>query len=182
VLALQRGADQKILKLSYEIDSARAEESTIRCALVMSGILGDGKHNYIWKEAIHDAWSRLVQKRCTSRLWKTYCLMAEEHAIEVFCNNLRKALLAPPATNISPVVFALDFGFQAGIKCALLDTNGQLLTNQESALSTVSFMRDYEKGKQQMIELLQSCQPNTNGKVVVAWHLGMGTGHKKHAS
>lgn len=174
VLALRRGIDHKVLKLSYDIDSSRAEPM-IRHAVVSSGVLGGGKHHYIWKEAIHDAWSRLVRKRCTSRLWKKHCILAEERAIQVFCDNLRKALLAPPATDISPVVFAVDPGFQAGIKCALLDSSGNLLTKKKNALSTVSFMRNHEKGKKQMIDLLQSCQPNTKGQVVVALGNGHGT-------
>lgn len=170
VLAIRRGVDQKVLKLSFEIDSSRAE-SVIRRSLVKSGVLGEGKHHYLFKDAIHDAWSRLVRKRCTSRLWKKQCATAEKRAIQVFCDNLHKALLAPPKPE---PLLALDPGFQAGIKCALLDTSGQLLQH-EKALTAVRFMGKGDRGKKEMSDLIRACLPQASGKVCIALGNGHGT-------
>ena len=172
VLAIRRGVDQKALKLSYEMDGARAE-SMIRRSLMESRVLGKDRFHPLWKDAIHDAWSRLVRKRCTSRLWKMQCTLAEERSIAVFCDNLRKALLSPPTSETNPIL-ALDPGFQAGIKCALLDSSGELFKDKK-ALSTVIFLKNREKGKEQMIDLLESCQSLSEGQIVVALGNGHGT-------
>jgi protein Tex len=157
ILAIRRGVKQKALKLSYEIDAERAE-SRIRRSLIDEGIQQNNRHHHhngIWGDAIKDAWSRLLRKRITNRLWNDKCTQAEVKSIAVFCENLQKALLAPPLKKAVPIL-ALDPGFQAGIKACLLNSQGQLLLEDESAaLVTVKFLQNREKGVQALISLLQ---------------------------
>ena len=141
VLAIRRGVDQNVLKYGFDIDNQRAESIIARVLT--------GKHG-LYRDAIISAWTRLIRKRVTARLWKQHCGFAEEHAIEVFCDNLQKALLAPPATP-SQAILVLDPGFQAGIKCAILDSMGQV-----ESLKTVKFLGNFrEEGKLQLVDLLQ---------------------------
>ena len=163
VLAIRRGVQNKALKLSYDIDGDRVE-SRIRRSLLDENVVTQ-KTSYIplWKEAIHDAWSRLLRKRCTNRLWKDKCSLAEHKSIQVFCDNLQKALLAPPLQPPRPVL-ALDPGFQAGIKTALLDCNGQLIGGTEQGLSTVKFLQNHKQGVQTLVELLERMKEHGKAK------------------
>ena len=160
VLAIRRGVNNKALKLSYDIDAERTE-SRIRRSLLDEGVMRNNHKNspvLLWKDAIHDAWSRLLRKRTTTRLWKEKCDQAEAQSIRVFCDNLQKALLAPPLAHPKPLL-ALDPGYQAGIKCAVLDKNGQLMMGDaESSLSlaTVKFLGNrHSEGIEMLVSLLQ---------------------------
>lgn len=149
VLAIKRGVNQKAIKLSFDLDGERTE-SRIRRSLLDTGI--QRKPSNIWKEAIHDAWSRLLRKRTTTRLWKDKGAKAEQKAIQVFCDNLQKALLAPPLAKPKPIL-ALDPGFQAGIKVAVLDKNGHLLF--DDALMAVKFLQNRKEAINNLVSLLQ---------------------------
>ena len=106
VLAIRRGVDQKMLKTSFEMDNDRVER-------IIKGVLSKD-HNLtpLYRDAIQDAWTRLVRKRCTSRLWKEQSKKAEDRSIDVFCDNLYKALLAPPAVLAShqKAILSMDPG------------------------------------------------------------------------
>jgi len=164
VLAIRRGVDQKILTLGFDVDNDRAER-------IVRGVL---PHRHaLFRDAVHEAWTRLLRKRCTARLWKQQCRAAEEKSIEVFCDNLYKALLSPPATS-APGVLALDPGFKAGIKCAVLETSGSVLT-----FETVHFMGGArERGKRQLMDLLQKVQ-DMGGTAEVQVVLGNGHGTRE---
>ena len=170
VLAIRRGVNNKALKLSYDIDAERTE-SRIRRSLLDEGVMKQQSHKspvLLWNDAIHDAWSRLLRKRTTTRLWKEKCDQAEAQSIRVFCDNLQKALLAPPLAHPKPLL-ALDPGYKAGIKCAVLDKNGQLMMGDaESSLSlaTVNFLGNrHDEGIEMLVSLLQiiySAQEDAN--------------------
>jgi uncharacterized protein len=169
VLAIRRGVDQKALKLSYEVTAEQMER------VIRKTLRGNGK---LWNEAIHNAWTRLMRKRSTTRLWSQLCHRADDRAMEVFCDNLTKALLAPP--NHAPGgVLALDPGFAAGIKCALLSGNGQVISHPK-ALSTVPFVgKEESKGisrLQELLKIMQDVDETKETPVVVA----VGNGHGTH--
>eukprot|EP00979_Chaetoceros_neogracilis_P019165 scaffold11891_cov297-Chaetoceros_neogracile.AAC.1 len=172
VLAIRRGVNRKILKMGFDMDNDRAER-------IIGGVVRRKcKHQHpLYKDAIHDAWARLIRKRCTSRLWKKHCGLAEERSIDVFCDNLSKALLSPPANSV-PGVLALDPGFKAGIKCAVLESSGGVIR-----LDTVNYIGGArEGGKRQLIVLLQQVRDmmldtttNTNEEVTIVLGNGHGT-------
>lgn len=182
VLAIRRGVDQKALKMSYDIDGDKME-GAIRW-VVLNTVLPEAvaktwRTDYGWRElaseAIHDAWSRLLRRRGTSRIWSEKCKTAEERAIQVFEQNLKSALLAPPLNDPS-YLLAMDPGFQAGIKCAVLGPDGQV----EGPLSTVQFLggNKREKAVQQLAELLRriaELSSNSTNSVKVALGNGHGT-------
>ena len=169
VLAIRRGVDQKTLKLTFELNDDHAKRTAQQALRVTKN-----KHDFVnklYRDALEDAWARLLRKRCTSRLWKEKCQQAELRAIEVFCENLNKALLAPPAAemmamksggNSNKALLALDPGFKAGIKAAILSNEGKTIL-----LETVKFMgraTEREEGKRQLASLLERVQQmNNNG-------------------
>eukprot|EP00546_Thalassionema_frauenfeldii_P008663 CAMPEP_0178929818 /NCGR_PEP_ID=MMETSP0786-20121207/20851_1 /TAXON_ID=186022 /ORGANISM="Thalassionema frauenfeldii, Strain CCMP 1798" /LENGTH=774 /DNA_ID=CAMNT_0020606197 /DNA_START=44 /DNA_END=2368 /DNA_ORIENTATION=+ len=163
VLAIRRGADQKVLSMQFDIDNDRAER-------IMGGVLK--RSHPLYCDAIKDSWSRLLRKRCTTRLWKKYCGIAEERAIDVFCDNLYKSLLAPPAPADAKGVLALDPGFQAGIKSAVLTSSGEV-----KRLDTIKFLGSpatKEEGKRKLLTLLQQVQNDSKQDNV---HVALGNGH-----
>ena len=176
VLAIRRGVDQKELKITFELNDDYVKRAALRALHTRSNT--KSKHGFINKlyhDAVEDAWTRLLRKRCTSRLWKEKCQQAELRAIEVFCDNLNKALLAPPASGmVGGALLALDPGFKAGIKAAILSNEGKTLQ-----LETVKFMgTNREAGKQQLFSLLERVQTINNsddGNVCVALGNGHGT-------
>lgn len=97
-----------------------------------------------------------------------------QRSIEVFCDNLQKALLAPPATLATnqKALLALDPGFKAGIKCAVLSVDGKVML-----LDTVKFIgNEREAGKTKLISMLEKVEKDSsNGKVLVALGNGHGT-------
>eukprot|EP00980_Cylindrotheca_fusiformis_P012959 scaffold3236_cov66-Cylindrotheca_fusiformis.AAC.25 len=177
VLAIRRGVGQKAIKMAFEIDGTKME-GCIRYHLyhgssnsnTNSCLMQLKKRPDLLDEAIHDAWTRLLRRRGTSRLWKDKCLEAEERASQVFQQNLRRALLAPPRP--SQPVLALDPGFQAGIKCAVLEASGKV-----DRLETVQHLGNRrEEGVRKLMELLTMTHEKQHDKsspVLVA----LGNGH-----
>jgi len=173
ILAIRRGCDQKMLKITFELDNNRFER-------IINSVLSKQQHvmHPLYHDAISDAWSRLLRKRCTSRLWKESCKRAEERAVDVFCNNLRKALLAPPADMTNrKAMLVMDPGFQSGIKCAILSDEGLVIS-----LDTVKFMNSAkDNGKQHVISLLTKvkCFSGNNDDRGVCVVLGNGHGTRE---
>eukprot|EP00986_Skeletonema_menzelii_P001093 scaffold293_cov148-Skeletonema_menzelii.AAC.5 len=172
VLAIKRGVDQKALKLTFELNDEYAKRAALQALHASSSSSSSSTNNNhafvnkLYRDALDDAWARLLRKRCTSRLWKEKCQQAELRAIEVFCENLNKALLAPPAEGMIGVdshkaLLALDPGFKAGIKAAILSNEGKTLL-----LETVTYMgntSEREEGKRQLLSLLERVQQICNG-------------------
>jgi len=176
ILAIRRGAAQKALRMSYDIDGTKME-SCLKYHLHKGEILVPtwlrNKGN-LFSDAVHDAWFRLLRRRATTRWWNERCKEAQDRASWVFANNLERALLAPPLQPTRPLL-ALDPGFQAGIKCAILDASGEVIK-----LGTVQFLgkhKDRAVSKlQDLLQTTQSMDPSAdNTKVLVALGNGHGT-------
>ncbi|KAL9179317.1 hypothetical protein ACHAXT_008607 [Thalassiosira profunda] len=165
VLAIRRGVDQKQLRLGFDIDDSRVEH------ILQISAFKKKQYHKMYQDAVQDAWTRLLRKRCTSRLWKEVSKRAEERSIEVFCDNLQKALLAPPASmGNRKALLALDPGFQAGIKCAVLSDEGKVV-----ALETVKFMGGAkESGKKTLVSLLEKVRGASGGSNAL---VVLGNGH-----
>ncbi|OEU10901.1 hypothetical protein FRACYDRAFT_246776 [Fragilariopsis cylindrus CCMP1102] len=154
VLAIRRGVKEKALKMTYNIDSDKMEKYLFYCirkssssgsgsdsgsgsSIVPASLLRYDSGGLI-KDAIHDAWIRLLKRRTTTRLWNEKCIDAQDRACYVFEQNLKRALLQPPYSYkgipFQPIL-ALDPGFAAGIKCSLLDSDGNVIK-----LDTVQFV------------------------------------------
>lgn len=168
VLAIRRGVDQKRLTMKFALDNDRAERA-IRQAL--SDRMAS-PNIQMWLDSIHNCYTRLLRKRCTSRSWKAVCDRASDRGIRVFCDNLRSALLAPPMQP-SVAVLSLDPGFKAGIKVALVDSNGQLLTTK-GALRTIHFVESWERGRAELVQAMKDMSQSVSGG---SWIVALGNGH-----
>ncbi|KAG7338030.1 transcriptional accessory protein [Nitzschia inconspicua] len=156
VLAIRRGVNEKALKMTYDIDSEKMEKFLVyqlRFQSIVPTALKE--RNDLFRAAVHDAWTRLLRRRGTTRLWSDKCKEAQDRACQVFEDNLRRALLAPPYPFPSQPILALDPGFAAGIKCAVLDADGNVDT-----LETVKFVGGDDR-KQKGVKILEKLIKHT---------------------
>jgi len=119
LLAMFRGENEKILKLSVR----PAEESCVR--LLNKRHLRVGRWQKEMAAAIEDGYRRLLAPSLENELCRELKARADAEAIQVFANNLRQLLLAPPLGEKR--VLALDPGYRTGAKLVCLDRQGKLL-------------------------------------------------------
>ncbi|WZL82221.1 Tex family protein [Vallitaleaceae bacterium 9-2] len=121
ILAINRGEKEKILSVKIDGDEERGigyiEKQVIRNE-AFSGT------SYI-KEAIEDAYKRLIFPSIERELRSYMTENAEDGAIKVFGKNLEQLLLQPPIAG--KIILALDPAFRTGCKVAVIDKYGQVL-------------------------------------------------------
>ncbi len=123
ILALFRGEDEGVLRLSIEPDADR-----MIAALQKHFLKGDNLCSEQVALAVSDSYKRLLQPQMETEMRKLYKTKADEEAIRVFVSNLRQLLLAPPLGQ--KVVMAIDPGFRTGCKVVILNKQGKLLHNE----------------------------------------------------
>ena len=123
LLAMRRGEDQGILRVSITIDS---EECISR--LTRQFVRGHGVCQTLVSQAVEDSFKRLINPSIENESATLSKERADEEAIKVFTENLRQLLLSPPLGQKR--VLALDPGFANGCKIACLDEQGNLLHHE----------------------------------------------------
>ncbi|MGN9863782.1 Tex family protein [Bacillus swezeyi] len=121
VLAVNRGEKEDILKVSVEPPADHIQ------AYLEKRIL---KHKQttakdILKNAIEDGYKRLIQPSIEREIRKELTEKAEDQAIHIFAENLRKLLLQPPMKG--KLVLGVDPAFRTGCKLAVVDETGKML-------------------------------------------------------
>lgn len=122
ILALNRGEKEELLRvsikpktdviMSYLQRKWVKKEHTITTSAIM--------------EAIEDAYKRLIQPSIEREIRNELTDKAEEQAIHIFSENLRKLLLQPPLKG--KVVLGVDPAFRTGCKLAAVDETGKVLS------------------------------------------------------
>jgi len=79
------------------------------------------------KQAIKDAYKRLLQPSLDTETKAFYKAKADDKSIQTFAKNLEKLLLSSPIGAKS--ILALDPGFRSGCKLVCLSKNGKLIAN-----------------------------------------------------
>lgn len=120
ILALNRGEEQKALRVSFEWDQPLAQ----RAALDHLNIEKHACRKFL-TNCVDDALDRFIRPALEREVRRDLTEMAERHAISVFSQNLRQLLLQPPLRDQR--VLAIDPGFRTGCKLAALDEFGSLL-------------------------------------------------------
>ncbi len=121
ILALNRGEKEKILNV--EIAVSKEEILTF---LEKKVIKNDKSFVVdIVREAIGDAYKRLIEPSIEREIRSDLTEVGEEAAIDNFGKNLEALLLTPPMKE--QVVLAFDPGFVNGCKLAVVDKNGKYL-------------------------------------------------------
>ncbi len=120
LLAMRRGEKEMILALSIAPD----EQDAVRLLEEMF-VSGSGASAEQVEIAVKDAYKRLMQPSLETEMRIDSKSRADEEAIAVFADNIRKLLLAAPLGQKR--VLALDPGFRTGCKLVVLDAQGKLL-------------------------------------------------------
>ena len=123
LLAMRRGEDQGILRVSITIDD---EECISR--LTRQFVRGHGVCQTLVSQAVEDSFKRLINPSIENEFATLSKNRADEEAIKVFTENLRQLLLSAPLGQKR--VLALDPGFANGCKIACLDEQDNLLHHE----------------------------------------------------
>ena len=121
VLAINRGEAGKVLTVKISVD----EEQIIK--YLESKVIVNNNENTVpqLKEAITDAFSRLIFPSIEREIRNELTEKAEDSAINVFGKNLEQLLLQPPVSG--HVVLGWDPAFRTGCKLAVVDATGKVL-------------------------------------------------------
>ncbi|MGM0409800.1 MAG: Tex family protein [Bacillota bacterium] len=120
ILALNRGESEEVLKIKIDV----AEEK-IYDYLKKEIFKNDFTFKNHLIDVIHDSYKRLISPSIEREIRNKLTDKAEEHAIEVFGENLRSLLLQPPYRG--KAVAAIDPGFRTGSKLCAVDETGKVL-------------------------------------------------------
>lgn len=120
VLAINRGESEGILKVGFEIDTASLESY-----LTTQFVKKEHKHIEMIKEAIQDSLKRLVLPSIEREIRSELTQKAEEHAIEIFSENLKNLLLQAPLKGKK--ILGLDPAYRTGCKLAVINEYGSFV-------------------------------------------------------
>ncbi|RSD21133.1 RNA-binding transcriptional accessory protein [Mesobacillus subterraneus] len=150
ILALNRGEKEEILRVSIKpktdvvMSYMQRKWITKSNSVTASAVM----------EAIEDAYKRLIQPSIEREIRNELTEKAEEQAIHIFSENLRKLLLQPPLKG--KVVLGVDPAFRTGCKLAAVDETGKVLSigviyphtsgakNTEAKDKFIRFLKDYK--------------------------------------
>ncbi|MGW7900456.1 Tex family protein [Staphylococcus shinii] len=117
VLAVNRGEKEKVLTVKVEMDTQGIEN------FIRENEIND-KHEgtYIIENAIKDSLKRLIMPSIEREIRGDLTEKAENHAIDVFSENLRNLLLQPPMKDKQ--ILGVDPAFRTGCKLAVINPYG----------------------------------------------------------
>ena len=121
-LAMRRGEDDGILKISIDADAGRITENLCRQFIRP----GSATREYM-ETAVADSFKRLIRPSIETEMLAAAKEKADDEAIRVFAENLRQLLLSAPLGQKR--VIAVDPGFRTGCKVVVLDAQGNLVHN-----------------------------------------------------
>ena len=121
ILALNRGAKEKILKVGFSLDEKEWWSA------ICSAFKFDQRSIFfeLLNEAAKDGVKRLLLPSIERDILRQLTEDAEDHAIHLFSENLRALLTQPPLAD--QTILAIDPGYRTGSKIAVLDPFGKVL-------------------------------------------------------
>ncbi len=130
ILALFRGEKEEILDLTLEAEVAERGSADYEARIARRfGIEDRGRPGDAWlADTVHWAWRTRVLVHLGIDLRARLKQVADDEAVRVFASNLRDLLLAAPA-GARPTL-GLDPGFRTGVKVAVVDATGKVLSTE----------------------------------------------------
>ncbi|WP_026485799.1 Tex family protein [Caldanaerobius polysaccharolyticus] len=120
VLAINRGEKEGYLSVKIQVDEEKLIDM-IKKRIVKEDSIS---RSYL-ENACEDAYKRLIAPSVERDIRSQLTEKAEEQAIKVFKENLRRLLLQPPVKG--KVVMGFDPAYRTGCKIAVVDETGKLL-------------------------------------------------------
>ncbi|MCK9459346.1 MAG: RNA-binding transcriptional accessory protein [Proteobacteria bacterium] len=163
-LAIRRGEREEVLRAAVRVDETPLLES-LRQTI---GVDARSPFAAELTAAFTDGFHRLLAPSVESDVRVELKLAADKAAVEVFADNLRALLLAPPLGG-KPVV-GVDPGLRTGCKCAAVSATGGYV--EHMTFSTVAGERALEAGKAGLAAFIRRHAP-------AAVAVGNGTGGRE---
>ncbi len=123
VLAARRGAEQGVLTITVRPDEQEAID-----LLTRRFVKDDGPAGEQVRQAAEDAYKRLLAPSLETEARRASKRRADEESVNVFAENLRALLMAPPLGQ--KAVIGIDPGLRTGCKVVCLDPQGKLLHHE----------------------------------------------------
>lgn len=123
LLAMLRAETEGFVKTKFEIDKEEALEMMEKTLLKSNNPCADQI-----ALSIKDSYKRLLEPAISNEALQEAKEKADHKAIEIFSENLKQLLLAPPLGEKR--ILAIDPGFKSGCKIVCLDEKGDLLHNE----------------------------------------------------
>lgn len=120
ILAINRGEKEGFLKVSLDLETSYGVN-----AIANLHVKNNSQSALLVKEAVEDAYSRLIFPSIERELRNELTDRASEDSIKVFEKNTRELLMQPPVKN--RVTIGLDPGYRTGCKVAVVDGTGKVL-------------------------------------------------------
>ncbi|MCL5406700.1 MAG: RNA-binding transcriptional accessory protein [Deltaproteobacteria bacterium] len=120
ILAVRRGEKEGFLTVRIE-----PPEKEALGILESVFVKNDSASSVHVRTAVHDGYKRLLGPSLETEIKNESKLRADKEAIQVFADNLRPLLMAPPLG--FKKVIAIDPGFRTGCKLVCLDPQGKLI-------------------------------------------------------
>lgn len=122
ILAMRRGENEGILRVSISIDDDAAIEEITR-------LVAHGKSECasVVRMAVKDSYKRLIRPSIENEFAAKSKDDADNEAINLFASNLRQLLFSAPLGNKR--VMGVDPGYRTGCKVVCLDSQGNLMHN-----------------------------------------------------
>ncbi|MCM1162685.1 MAG: RNA-binding transcriptional accessory protein [Muribaculaceae bacterium] len=124
-LAMRRGENEGILKVSISIDD---DEMTDRLVRMFVKPNATPECAEIIKAAVKDGYKRLMRPSIETEIAGNMKEKSDTSAIQLFADNVRQLLMAAPLGRKR--VLAIDPGYRTGCKVVALDEQGTLLDHQ----------------------------------------------------
>ncbi|MCC7381583.1 MAG: RNA-binding transcriptional accessory protein [Deltaproteobacteria bacterium] len=122
-LAVRRGEQEGVLKVGLEIEPDRLLPKIAE----RMGVNRRSPFAQQLIQAILDGYKRLLAPSAESDVLAELKVRSDRAAVEIFADNLRNLLLAPPLGG-QPVI-GIDPGIRTGCKCAAVDETGKFLAH-----------------------------------------------------
>jgi len=126
LLAMLRAQEEGFLKVDIDADGEKCGNKLYYDYCQAQGY-PSREAGIQMREAVDDAWKRLLDPSITGEVIREAKEKADIESIQVFGENLRQLLLAPPVGQKR--VMAIDPGFRTGCKVVCLDAQGNLLAH-----------------------------------------------------
>ncbi|MCU9615172.1 RNA-binding transcriptional accessory protein [Caldibacillus lycopersici] len=121
ILAINRGEKEDILKVAIKPDIDKI------LAYLQKTFITNERSSVAAEvfSAVEDGYKRLIQPSIEREVRNELTEKAEEQAIHIFSENLRKLLLQPPLKG--KIVLGVDPAYRTGCKLAVVDETGKML-------------------------------------------------------
>lgn len=161
-LAIRRGDKEGYLDFSIELEG----EGCVQEALKFLGYQRGSFLSDQLETAVRDAYRRLMMPSVETDIRVDLKVKADEGAVDIFADNLRKLLLASPLGE--KAVIGVDPGLRTGCKCVALDATGKYL----EAVTVFLCRGDLAGEKAKFLKFLQKYPSSAIG-------VGNGTGGRE---